>query len=265
MMKKMNLLGAVLLWTLVSTANAAVFTVNAGFAGENRGAFNSLDVVQALGDRWKVQDGSYQVRSIGTGGFGALEVSRNYHIFDIPALASNEVVTGVTFNVPHPGGANPSYQSPDSSELVGLFDIDPANFGSIRAASVVNDQRPGSVLQTIYGDLGSGTSYGTFSVSPANNGNVQSVNLPLLEAILTSFGQAGGGDFGIGGRLLSNTHGEANALERIWRASSAFPNLSSLVISTSITAVPIPAAVWLFGAGITGLAGIARRREAISA
>jgi hypothetical protein len=31
----------------------------------------------------------------------------------------------------------------------------------------------------------------------------------------------------------------------------------------SLTAVPVPAAVWLFGSGILGLVGVARRRKQV--
>jgi len=31
---------------------------------------------------------------------------------------------------------------------------------------------------------------------------------------------------------------------------------------TSVTLIPLPAAVWLFGSGLLGLIGIARRRKA---
>lgn len=36
----------------------------------------------------------------------------------------------------------------------------------------------------------------------------------------------------------------------------------ALVRGTSVSAVPVPAAVWLFGSGLIGLAGIARRKKA---
>ena len=39
-------------------------------------------------------------------------------------------------------------------------------------------------------------------------------------------------------------------------------NLGQWTITGNVTAVPVPAAVWLFGSGLIGLAGVARRRKA---
>lgn len=46
-----------------------------------------------------------------------------------------------------------------------------------------------------------------------------------------------------------------------WSFSAETPTSYSMTItSTGIPAVPVPAAVWLFGSGLIGLAGIARRK-----
>ncbi len=37
-------------------------------------------------------------------------------------------------------------------------------------------------------------------------------------------------------------------------------SLNTLIVSTTVSAVPVPAAVWLFGSGLIGLAGVARRK-----
>ena len=42
--------------------------------------------------------------------------------------------------------------------------------------------------------------------------------------------------------------------------SSAFPGFQP-TFSGSLTAVPVPAAVWLMGSGLLGLVGVARRRR----
>lgn len=39
------------------------------------------------------------------------------------------------------------------------------------------------------------------------------------------------------------------------------PSFNGIVSAAPVSAVPIPAAVWLFGSGLLGLAGIARRRK----
>lgn len=47
----------------------------------------------------------------------------------------------------------------------------------------------------------------------------------------------------------------------ILATSSAFPGFQPF-FSGSLTQVPVPAAVWLFGSGLVGLIGVARRRRA---
>jgi hypothetical protein len=42
-----------------------------------------------------------------------------------------------------------------------------------------------------------------------------------------------------------------------------YNDASFVVTNTSVGAVPVPAAAWLFGSGLLGLAGVARRRSAV--
>lgn len=262
-MKNKNLLGGLLCMSFLSVANASVITLTAGYEGENRGAINSRQVVEGLNDSWKVQDGNYQVRSLGAGFPVAIEATRNYHIFNIPELAAGESVTDVTFSIPHPTG---SYQSPDPTETFGLFDIDSANFSFLRSPALGQDNAPADFtlddLEAAYIDIGEGISYGDFTSSSADNGATQSFSVPALHSVLTAFGQSGGGDFGIGSAIITNTHTELDPdgeviIERVFRASANFAPESSLVITT----VPVPAAVWLFVSGLIGLVGTAQRRK----
>jgi len=39
-------------------------------------------------------------------------------------------------------------------------------------------------------------------------------------------------------------------------------DITSITVTSVVSAVPVPAAVWLFGSGLIGLAGVARRRKA---
>ena len=41
--------------------------------------------------------------------------------------------------------------------------------------------------------------------------------------------------------------------------------IDNLSIETDVSAVPVPAAVWLFGSGLLGLVGVARRKKALAA
>ena len=71
----------------------------------------------------------------------------------------------------------------------------------------------------------------------------------------TTLGQLSlGADDGIGGTPMDN--GPFSGY------NANFDMTSVTVTSVETSAVPVPAAVWLFGSGLVGLAGIARRRKA---
>ena len=55
-----------------------------------------------------------------------------------------------------------------------------------------------------------------------------------------------------------------NGDDRIWFDSDGFVDVNPTFIGGSVTvnAVPVPAAVWLFGSGLLGLVGMARRKKA---
>ena len=71
----------------------------------------------------------------------------------------------------------------------------------------------------------------------------------------TTLGQLSlGEDDGIGGSPMDNGPFEG--------FNANFDITSITITSVEVGAVPVPAAVWLFGSGLIGLAGVARRRKA---
>ena len=52
---------------------------------------------------------------------------------------------------------------------------------------------------------------------------------------------------------------------RLWADSDGLIDVDPTFIGGSVTVVPVPAAVWLFGSGILGLIGVARRRNVTQA
>jgi hypothetical protein len=51
------------------------------------------------------------------------------------------------------------------------------------------------------------------------------------------------------------------AFDNLNGAQSMYGEWTSLNLTVVPTVVPVPAAVWLFGSGLMGLAGIARRKK----
>lgn len=69
----------------------------------------------------------------------------------------------------------------------------------------------------------------------------------------------GAGAFLAGGFGANSYAGGAAYSDNI--ANPGFQNNSDLWFRTGVSAVPVPAAVWLFGSGLLGLIGIARRKK----
>lgn len=97
----------------------------------------------------------------------------------------------------------------------------------------------GGIQQVVDGVVSNGTTF--------NN-----VLLQVAEVNLDDFGIGAGGMLGSGGFDVALHQGTGNSV-----AVSL-----ALVGATNVTVVPVPAAVWLFGSGLVGLAGIARRKRA---
>ena len=57
----------------------------------------------------------------------------------------------------------------------------------------------------------------------------------------------------------TNRNDYINLFEGSWNDTSTWYGISSALVRTS--AVPVPAAVWLFGSGLIGLIGLARRKK----
>ena len=102
---------------------------------------------------------------------------------------------------------------------------------------------------------------GTFSIGGGLlSGSFMDLDVKQVEFLGSTTGSAAGYlDFtggslqqgAVGGNVLINWDGDANS--------------NAGVISTGkleVSAVPVPAAVWLFGSGLLGLVGIARRKAA---
>lgn len=65
-------------------------------------------------------------------------------------------------------------------------------------------------------------------------------------------------DWGISGNVWTTQDGDSNGIPGIAMTAGPFAGFSPYF---SVTTVPVPAAAWLFGSGLLGLVGVARRRR----
>jgi len=127
---------------------------------------------------------------------------RDYFVFDMSSVT--QTITGATLRLYNPGLANGDsgngYVGVDPNETYTVFDV------STPLAAL---QATGSGQIGIFNDLGTGLSFGSATVSPADNGQV--VSISLNSAAIAALNAAAGGSIGLGGALTSIV-GSANQL-----------------------------------------------------
>ena len=110
------------------------------------------------------------------------------------------------------------------------------------------------------------TAYGLACALPASDGIKRGKYpigvVPIATSTYNTTGQTGvgttlaqlslGGDDGIGGSPMDNGS---------FADFNANFDITSVTVTNVINEVPVPAAVWLFGSGLLGLVGVARRRK----
>ena len=115
---------------------------------------------------------------------------------------------------------------------------------------------------TIFDDLADGSAYGAATLTAAGgidsliNVNLTGANVFTdIDSSLASLD----GLFAIGGYLSTIDSGNTEVLFNGTGGTDFFKSV--LTIETTI--VPVPAAVWLFGSGLIGLIGVARRKSRV--
>lgn len=149
---------------------------------------------------------------------------RNFFTFDLALLPDNIVVTGAELRV-----TRFTTNSANISETYALYDVstDPA---------ALNDNAGSNI--SIYDDLGTGTSYGTFAISTtAQTTDIASFN--LNGNAIADLNAAGDGYFSIGGAVVTGGNLFAGS------GNSNTPGVQELVI----TYIPEPTSLALLAVG----------------
>jgi hypothetical protein len=163
---------------------------------------------------------------------------RSFFVFDLSAVT--DTVVGASLRVFNPSNG---YISPDVNETFDVYDVS-------TSISILTDGTGGT---SAFGDLGTGLLYGSATINSTDINTV--IDITLNTDALDAINQASG-LFALGGTLSSISGG----LDQVVFSSTSEPGLTR---ELQLTTVPVPAAVWLFGSGLIGLIGVARRNSRV--
>lgn len=230
---------------VLSTSLAFAAGLFAMTAQANTQTFN------ALWSGWYAHNGQHDdwntFYSVGGGGDGLTR--NNFFLFDLSGLGGT--ATDATLRIYNPGvapspGVRFGYTSADASETYRLFDV------STPDLELASTHGAGSVSgQTIFADLGSGTSYGEYQATLADNGHFVEINLNPAGLAAINGGQP---IFMVGGTVT--TLDNLVNPESVFAAGNLFLGSVQLVVSS----VPEPEQAVLLLSGLALVAGAARRK-----
>jgi hypothetical protein len=189
--------------------------------------------INAVDSGWIQANGSHTTTNnnylVGLQGVGNVEF-RNYATFTLspwpPIIVSAELRL-----------FNPAYSSPDPTETYTLFDV------SATAADLDTTRPVGDATgMSIFNDLGSGTTYGTRVVSPADNN--ATVVIPLNAAAIAALNASFGSTISFGGvittlagtvnqTIFGGSSGALGTVQLILRSMSPTQNIDSSFITLS--------------------------------
>ncbi|MEM9176801.1 MAG: PEP-CTERM sorting domain-containing protein [Myxococcota bacterium] len=193
---------------------------------------------------------NYLVRAVNSG-FPALgpplETDRNYHTFDLSGLSGT--ITTATLRVWADVGA---YDSSAAFETIGLFEV-------ATASSVLDDPTSNPTAAAgVFNDLGTGTSYGTFDVTAADDASYVDVTLNAA-AIAALNAAVGSGSWSVGGALqtIDGTYGGPIS-ERVLKNDSSTASEPPAQLVFTGTVVPEPSTALLLFGGLAAMSRVGR-------
>jgi hypothetical protein len=121
-----------------------------------------------------------------TGISGGTE-DRSYFVFNLPLFSAPIISAELQLTNPANG-----YTSPDAFEIFQLFDV---------LTPISSLQATNFTATSIFADLGTGTAYGSRTVSATDNATL--VTIPLNVSAISAITAAGGGAWALGGALTT--------------------------------------------------------------
>jgi hypothetical protein len=168
------------------------------------------------------------------------DILRSFFSFDLTSLSGTVVGAELTLR-------RFRFDSADPTETLGFFDV------STPATTLNNNE---GTSATIFDDLGTGVSFGTFVLPVATTPEV--ITFTLNAAAIAAINGAQGGFFSIGGSLLSLDNPFSD--ERIFFFSSDLdPQMLTITTADNAT-VPEPLSV-LVWVGLASVAGLVKYRR----
>lgn len=144
------------------------------------------------------------------------EIERNFFVFDLSGVTQQ--IVGATLTIYNPSGG---YSSNDPSETWTLYDVTTP----IVDLTASGGGATGGI--NVYNDLGSGTMFGSATVTSASNNTL--VNVNLNNNAVAALNAARGGSFAIGGALTS-LDGNINTEEVVFKFSSSGTEVRRLTL-----------------------------------
>jgi len=181
-----------------------------------------------------------------------LTENRSFFVFDLTGVSAP--ITAATLNLFNPN-TNPhpccqGYRSPDATETFNLFDVS-SPIDALTAG--------GTGLTSFFQDLGTGSMFGSYTASAADNGRTIAITLNAngLAALNAALGHV----IAFGGALSTINGAGDQFLFGFTTASFAGGDVRRLDLTTSDAAqVPEPATLTCVSLGLAGLAARRRRR-----